>query len=153
MLNVLGQTATPVFGAPEGWDAFLLARRRAEFAGPVLHVARDDARMARLVEALAFVAPEAEVLRVARNREATARYAWSPYMHDPKLRERLHRIRVPPLLLWGMADRILSESYGRAYAAALAAARFEPIARAGHFPHIEQAEGFARRIFAFVDET
>ena len=56
-------TATPVFGAPEGWDAFLLARRRGEFAGPVVHVTRDDARMARLAEALAFVAPEAEVLR------------------------------------------------------------------------------------------
>jgi pimeloyl-ACP methyl ester carboxylesterase len=96
---------------------------------------------------------EAEVLRVARNREATARYAWSPYMHDPKLRERLHRIRVPTLLLWGMADRILSESYGRAYAAAIALARFEEIARAGHFPHIEQPEEFARRIFAFVDGT
>src|SRR5579862_1440691 len=56
-------TATSVFGAPEGWDAFLLARRRVEFAGPVVHVTRDDARMARLAEALAFVAPEAEVLR------------------------------------------------------------------------------------------
>ena len=54
---------TPVFGAPEGWDAFLLARRRGEFAGPVLHVTRDDARMARLAEALAFVVPEAEILR------------------------------------------------------------------------------------------
>ena len=56
-------SATPVFGAPEGWDAFLLARRRGEFAGPVVHVTRDDARMARLAEALAFVVPEAEVLR------------------------------------------------------------------------------------------
>ncbi len=56
-------TATPVFGAPEGWDAYLLARRRGEFAGPVLHVTRDDSRMARLAEALAFVVPEAEILR------------------------------------------------------------------------------------------
>jgi transcription-repair coupling factor (superfamily II helicase) len=56
--------ATPVFGAPEGWDAFLLARRRGEYPGPLLHVARDDARMARLAEALAFVLPEAEVLRL-----------------------------------------------------------------------------------------
>ncbi len=54
---------TPVFGAPEGWDAFLLARRRGEFSGPLLHATRDDARMARLAEALAFVMPEAEVLR------------------------------------------------------------------------------------------
>jgi len=56
-------TAVPVHGAPEGYDALLLARRRAEFAGPVLHVARDDARMARLAEALAFFLPEAEILR------------------------------------------------------------------------------------------
>lgn len=52
-----------VHGAPEGFDALLLARRRAEFAGPVVHATRDDARMARLAEALAFFAPEAEVLR------------------------------------------------------------------------------------------
>ncbi len=52
-----------VWGAPEGWDAFLLAQRRREHPGSVLHVARDDARMARLAEALAFVMPEAEILR------------------------------------------------------------------------------------------
>jgi transcription-repair coupling factor (superfamily II helicase) len=52
-----------VWGAPEGWDAFLLAQRRREFPGAILHVTRDDARMARLAEALAFAMPEAEILR------------------------------------------------------------------------------------------
>ena len=52
-----------VWGAPEGWDAFLLAQRRREHSGSILHVTRDDARMARLAEALAFVMPEAEILR------------------------------------------------------------------------------------------
>ena len=52
-----------VHGAPEGYDALLLARRRAETRGPILHVCRDDARMARMEEALAFFAPHAEVLR------------------------------------------------------------------------------------------
>ncbi len=52
-----------VWGAPEGWDAFLLAKRRREHAGSVLHVARDDSRMARLAEALAFAMPEVEILR------------------------------------------------------------------------------------------
>jgi transcription-repair coupling factor (superfamily II helicase) len=56
-------TAVPVYGAPEGWDAVLLARRAAEHEGPLLHAARDDQRMARLAEALAFFAPEIEVLR------------------------------------------------------------------------------------------
>ncbi len=52
-----------VYGAPEGVDATLLRARRAEMTGPVLHVARDDSRMARLEEGLAFLMPEAEVLR------------------------------------------------------------------------------------------
>jgi transcription-repair coupling factor (superfamily II helicase) len=52
-----------VHGAPEGFDALLLARRRAEVAGPVLHVCRDDARMARMAEALGFFAPGVAVLR------------------------------------------------------------------------------------------
>src|SRR6202050_687965 len=55
--------AIKVWGAPAGWDAFLLAPRRREHSGSVLHVTRDDARMARLAEALAFVMPEAEILR------------------------------------------------------------------------------------------
>jgi pimeloyl-ACP methyl ester carboxylesterase len=95
--------------------------------------------------------PEADVRVVARNREATARYAWSPYMHDPKLKGRLHRIRVPTLFLWGTADRILSEAYGRAYCAAIAGARFETIERAGHYPHIEAPDAFARAVLAFLE--
>jgi pimeloyl-ACP methyl ester carboxylesterase len=95
--------------------------------------------------------PEADVRIVARNLEATARYTWSPYMHDPKLAHRLHRIRIPTLFLWGTADRILSETYGRAYCAAIPGARFEPIECAGHFPHLEQPDEFARRIFAFIE--
>ena len=95
---------------------------------------------------------DADVLAAARNREATARFGWSPYLHNPKLKGRLHRIRIPTLFLWGTADRILSESYGRAYCAAIAGAQFQPIERAGHFPHIEQPEEFARRTLAFVED-
>ncbi len=97
--------------------------------------------------------PPVEALIAARNREATARFGWSPYMHDPKLKGRLHRIRIPTLVLWGTHDRILSEPYGRAYAAAIPGARFEPIERAGHLPHIEQPDSFARQLFAFVDQA
>ena len=71
--------------------------------------------------------PEAEALIAARNREATARLAWSPYMHNPKLKRRLHRIDIPTLFLWGAADRVLSEPYGRAYCAMIPGARFETI--------------------------
>jgi len=90
-----------------------------------------------------------EVTVAARNREAAALYAWSPYMHDPKLKGRLHRIRIPTLVLWGAADRLVREAYGRAFAAAVPGAKFETIADAGHFPHIEQPKAFAARALAF----
>ncbi|MCC0063944.1 MAG: transcription-repair coupling factor [Defluviimonas sp.] len=48
-------------GAPEGFDARLLAREFARGA-PVVHVARDDKRMAAMRAALAFFAPDAPVL-------------------------------------------------------------------------------------------
>jgi pimeloyl-ACP methyl ester carboxylesterase len=96
--------------------------------------------------------PEAAVLAAARNREATARVAWSPYMHNPKLLARLRRVDVPVLILWGTADRIvLNPGYGRAYAAAIPGARLETIERAGHYPHIEQPDEFARRALAFAE--
>jgi len=55
-------TAT-IYGAPEGFDALLLQRRAAEHKGPLLHVARDDVRLSRLADLLAFFAPGLEVLR------------------------------------------------------------------------------------------
>jgi transcription-repair coupling factor (superfamily II helicase) len=54
---------TTLAGAPEGVDALLLAELAQD--GPprsLLHVARDDARMGRMAEALAFFAPGLEVL-------------------------------------------------------------------------------------------
>jgi len=87
---------------------------------------------------------------IARNREAEALFAWSPYMHNPKLARWLHRIRVPTLVLWGEEDKLAPLSYGRAFADAIPGARFETIAQAGHYPHIEQPGIFAGRIAAFA---
>ena len=48
-------------GAPEGMDAALVARELAR-GNPVIHIARDDRRMAAMRAALAFFAPAAAVL-------------------------------------------------------------------------------------------
>ncbi|HXQ52787.1 MAG TPA: alpha/beta fold hydrolase [Stellaceae bacterium] len=94
--------------------------------------------------------PEADLVIVARNREAMARYGWSPYMHDPKLKGRLHRIRAKTLVLWGAADRIAAPDYGRAWSVAIPGARFALIERAGHFPHLEAPGDFARHVLEFA---
>jgi len=96
---------------------------------------------------------EDDFLFMARSREATARYGWAPFLHNPKLLRRLARIQKPTLVLWGEADRITSQAYGAAYAAAIPGAKFAQIPDAGHFPHIEQPGAFAKRIADFVAET
>ena len=90
------------------------------------------------------------LLALARARESTARYAWQPYMHNPKLKGRLHRIAVPTLVLWGAADRIVTPEYGRGYAQLIGGARFALIEGAGHYPHLERPEEFSDRVLDFV---
>jgi len=49
-------------GAPEGYDALLIAEAVKKSGGTHLHIARDEQRAAALVEALAFFEPTLEVL-------------------------------------------------------------------------------------------
>ena|SRR5579883_1008562 len=94
--------------------------------------------------------PDAEVLAAARAREATARFAWNPFFHNPRLKSRLHRIGIPTQFLWGTHDRMLSEAYGRAYCAMIPNAQFKLIERAGHFPDHEQPKVFAEEVLKFA---
>ncbi|UWQ12905.1 transcription-repair coupling factor [Aliiroseovarius sp. M344] len=50
-------------GAPEGFDATLLVKELARGQGPVVHVTRDDKRLAAMEAALQFFAPEIAVIR------------------------------------------------------------------------------------------
>jgi pimeloyl-ACP methyl ester carboxylesterase len=74
-------------------------------------------------------------------------------MHNPKLKGRLHRVRIPTLVLWGTADRVTTMEYGKSYAAAIPGAKFETIDGAGHFPHLEQPQAFAQAVLAFVESN
>jgi pimeloyl-ACP methyl ester carboxylesterase len=96
---------------------------------------------------------DTELFSRVRAKEALARYAWSPYMHNPKLKGRLHRVTCPTLVVGGCKDRILRTGYPRDFAEAIPGARYEDIARAGHFPHIEQSAQIAGLVHSFVKEA
>ena len=72
-----------ISGAPEGFDARLLLRELDRAGGPVIHIARDDKRLAAMQAALTFFAPHLPVItfpawdclpydRVSPNPEVTA---------------------------------------------------------------------------------
>ncbi|GAB2701546.1 alpha/beta fold hydrolase [Kitasatospora kifunensis] len=94
---------------------------------------------------------DAQRAALAANQQTLQVYAGDPYQHDPKLRRRLHRVTLPALVLWGEQDGIASVAYGRAYADAFADGRFQPVAQAGHFPHIEQLAQTLGAIREFTD--
>ena len=96
------------------------------------------------------VLSDAEAQSVARDREATALYGWRPYMHNPGLRQWLHRVRVPSLVIWGESDGIVTQDYGRKLCRSLPDARFEPIRQAGHYPQIERPDEVADAIGRFA---
>ena len=86
-----------------------------------------------------------------RNRETLALLAWEPYMHNPKLPHRLHRVTAPTLFLRGESDGLVSADYLAAYARLLQNARIDTIVAAGHAPHVEQPEAFAAQVLQFLD--
>jgi pimeloyl-ACP methyl ester carboxylesterase len=94
--------------------------------------------------------PDEELHTVARNSETLALLTWEPYMHNPKLRHRLHRITAPTLFLRGASDGIVSAEYLERYAALLPQARIETIAQAGHLPQVEQRETTAATVLKFL---
>jgi pimeloyl-ACP methyl ester carboxylesterase len=87
---------------------------------------------------------------VLRNLESAMYYGWKPYMHNPKLRQRLHRIACPTLVVWGGDDRVVTSSYGRAFAESIPGARFVEIAEAGHYPYREQVDKFVPAVVDFL---
>lgn len=88
---------------------------------------------------------------IARNRESEGLFGWSPYMHDPKLKTRLHRIDARTLVLAGASDKVTKPDYAKAYAGLIAHAQFATITNAGHLPMIEQPEDCANSVLSFLD--
>lgn len=127
-------------------DVFALPH--AEIARRLFH----DPEIAR-VELDFSTRSDDELEMIARGREALARYAWQPFLHNPRLRARLHRIAVPTLVAWGASDGIVAPDYGRAYAEAIPGARFELIERAGHLPHVERPEPVCDLVLDFLSQA
>jgi pimeloyl-ACP methyl ester carboxylesterase len=79
---------------------------------------------------------------------ATGKFIWP--IPDKGLKKRIHRVRVPTLLVWGKDDRLVPPVYAEEFARRIAGARVETVERAGHAPHLEQPEAVARLVRDFL---
>lgn len=89
--------------------------------------------------------------RRIRNADTVSLFGWSPYMHNPKLKQRLHRIKTPTLVLCGEQDAITPPDYAKAFAAALPHASFTAIPKCGHRIYVDRPDIAAQSIGSFVE--
>jgi len=66
------------------------------------------------------------------------------------LRKWLHRIKVPTHVIWGDTDRIIDPVYAAEFGKVIAGSQVTMIEKAGHLPHIEQAETFVKAVSDFI---
>lgn len=109
-----------------------------------------QARRAAVTAMTEITADPERFSRYLRNRAATAHLGWNPYMHDPKLAGRLHRVGCDVLLIWGAVDRLLPPECALSWQQVLPRARLTLVENAGHRPQAEQPAVFAALIREFL---
>lgn len=96
---------------------------------------------------------EEELTGVLHALQTVSLLGWKPFMHNPKLLRRVHRITIPTLILWGESDRVVSPDYGRALHRAIPGSLFQVIPQAGHYPHRERPDDFVSAVSTFLRQT
>ena len=119
-----------------------------EMAG---HIFRDPAGAAARV---LFAQPDDETARIDAqigltwSMGATGKFIWP--IPDKGLKKRIHRVKAPTLLIWGVEDRIVPPVYAEEFARQIARAAVETVKEAGHAPHLEQPAAVAESVRGFL---
>jgi pimeloyl-ACP methyl ester carboxylesterase len=74
-------------------------------------------------------------------------------MTDPGLLTRLAQMALPVLVVWGEADRMFDQEYGRAYAAAIPGAEFVLLRSTGHLPQMETPDQLLPVVWDFASNN
>jgi pimeloyl-ACP methyl ester carboxylesterase len=89
--------------------------------------------------------PEA-LMEALKAMQATARVAWDPFAHDPKLGDRLYRVQAPTTIIWGEQDRLADVAHARRWHAAIAGSQLVTLAHCGHAPPFESPQEAAELV-------
>jgi len=89
-------------------------------------------------------------VRVLWSMGATGKFIWP--LPDKGLKNRIHRVKAPTVLVWGKEDRLVPPVYADEFRRYLPGARLETVERSGHAPHLEQPEAVVRIVRDFLGQ-
>ena len=78
----------------------------------------------------------------------TGKFVWP--VPDRGLKNRIHRIAAPTLIVWGKADRIIAPDYAGEFAKRIGGAKTALIDNAGHLPQLEQTDAVVKAVRGFL---
>ena len=92
------------------------------------------------------------IIDAYKNDTALARYAWHPFLSNPKLERRLGRISAPTLVVCPAGDQIVPRAHCERYAERIPEARLEVLDDAGHGVFLEDPARVAELTVRFLEE-
>ena len=96
-----------------------------------------------------FGVPDTELqLRMVWSSASTGKFAWP--IPDRGLKQRLHSIQAPTMILWGKQDKLVPVAYAHDFARPISRATVEVIDRAGHLFPAEYPERVAEMVEKFL---
>jgi pimeloyl-ACP methyl ester carboxylesterase len=88
---------------------------------------------------------------VVTSMAATARLGWDPYLHNPKLAKRLHRIAAPTLVVHAAHDTLVPAAHATFFAENIPRARLAVLPDAAHLAPLERGPELADLVREFLD--
>jgi pimeloyl-ACP methyl ester carboxylesterase len=74
----------------------------------------------------------------------------NPLLATERLDERIAKIKMPTLVVWGKQDKLLPMAMGERYAAGIAGAKLVSFDKCGHVPPIEKTDEFVAAVTTFL---
>jgi len=108
-----------------------------------------DSAMAQLL--IPEDASEDQKIEAFKSMTATARLAWNPPGHNPKLAGRLKRIKSPVLIIWGDDDKLIPTACAEEWARHIKDSRVVIVKDCGHLLMFECEDDFVRTITDFLN--
>lgn len=106
-----------------------------------------------LVQSLLATEPSTEdILRTYRDLGALARFAWTPFMNNPKLERRLRRVSAPARVIAAEHDQIVPRVHCERYAAKIPDAELHVVEGCGHAMHQERPDAVASAVTGFLTD-
>jgi pimeloyl-ACP methyl ester carboxylesterase len=119
------------------------ARRHALFADP------DSKAAQRFFDVPSEPAERVDTLaKFIWAQACTGKFVWP--IADRGLKNRIHRVAAPTLIIWGKADGIIAPAYAQEFAKRIGGARVELVDKAGHLPHLEHSQAVGKMVSDFL---